>query len=282
MVRFKNFLSKNLENDVPSSLLPLLPRGYKRVGHIGIINLKSSLLPYATVICEKALTLASNVRSFAIASHVEGQFRNPSIQILAGDNSQITVHKENNCLFKLDATQIMFSSGNHFERKRMMQLTKPGEKILDMFCCVGNLSMPIARSRPDVRITGIELNPVAYKYLLETMKLNKVENRFEAIFGDNRKVDIPKGFFDRIIMGYFTVDDIQLKRALEALKPEGGVIHIHDVPQWGEKEMKERIITILSEMERKKLFFINKFLTKRIKWIAENTPHVVHDVEISN
>jgi tRNA wybutosine-synthesizing protein 2 len=244
--------------------------------------LKSPLLPYARIICKNALNQATNVKSFAIASHIKGEYRKPTIIILAGDESTVTIHKESGCLYKLDASEIMFSSGNHYERKRLLSLIKPRENILDMFCCVGNLSMLIACSRQDIRVTGIELNPVAYKYLLETIRLNSVKDRFTAIFGDNREVKIEKHSFNRVIMGYFTVDDLQLLKAIMALKPEGGILHIHDVPRWNDKTMKERMTNLVNELKDKNVLNIAKFSTRQIKWIAENVPHVVHDVEIEN
>lgn len=279
MTAFREALIKDLRGSISEPLLKLLPGGYKRIGHIGILNLKPELIKHARTICEVALSSTTNVESFAVSQAlIEGEFRKPSLKIEAGRKETETIHRENNCLFKLDAARIMFSSGNHSERIRMVKETSPGEKILDMFCCVGNLSIPVAVSLENVHVTGIEKNPGAYKYLEETIAINKVRNKFNAVLGDNREVRVEPLHFDRIIMGYFTVDDIQLIVALQAVKP-GGVIYVHDVPQWNPISMKNRVNKLIKETGLST--GISSFSSSHIKWIAEKTEHLVHDIVLN-
>jgi len=278
LTSFRETLISDLKGTIPEPLLKLLPGGYKRTGHIGILNLKPELNQHAKSICEAALRATTNVESFAVSQAlIGGEFRKPSIKIEAGKMETETIHRENNCLFKFDAARIMFSSGNHFERARMVEETLPGEKILDMFCCVGNLSMPVAVSVKNVHVTGIEKNPVAYEYLGKTIALNKVRDKFTAILGDNREILLKARHFDRIIMGYFTVDDEQLLVALQAVKP-GGTLHVHDVPQWNDVSMKERMNKLIEETGISSC--INNLSSRHVKWIAEKTEHVVHDVTL--
>ena len=51
-----------------------------------------------------------------------------------------------------DALKLTFSSGNHTERQRLINIVEEGEKIIDMFACVGNLSIPISVHHPESKV----------------------------------------------------------------------------------------------------------------------------------
>jgi tRNA wybutosine-synthesizing protein 2 len=144
--------------------------------------------------------------------------------VIAGAGGTQTLHRENGVLFSLDASQVMFSAGNLKERMRM-SLLGAGEYVVDMFAGIGYFSIPMAvHSRPD-RVLAIELNPVAFDYLRQNIKLNRVQEIVEPVQGDCAKVT-PKGEADRVVMGMVQVTDRYLQRGIVALRP-GGILHYH-------------------------------------------------------
>ena len=109
-----------------------------------------------------------------------------------------------------------------------------------MFSCVGQFALHIAKSA-EVEVTAIEINPEAYQFLLENIKLNEMENRVTALLGDCREVH-PKRIANRIVMGYLHNTIEYLPFALGTIVEDGGFIHMHmNVP---ESELTDIIVKI--------------------------------------
>lgn len=160
---------------------------------------------------------------------IKGQYRTPDREIIVGSCTE-TVHKENGCLFKMDATKVMFSKGNMAERT-LMSAYGDDETVVDMFAGIGYFTIPIATHANPEKIVSIEMNPMAYEYLLKNIKLNHAENIVEPRNGDCMDVT-PEGIADRVIMGYVGTTHKYLKPAINAVKSEGGVLHYHEtVPE---------------------------------------------------
>ena len=139
---------------------------------------------------------------------VKGKFRQPEkIEYLAGENNPIVEHREHGIRYIFDITKIMFSKGNLSERKYLATLVKEGEIIVDMFAGIGYFSLPIAKHSPVEKIYSIELNPDAYKVLVNNIKLNHFEEKIVPVHGDCRKevVRLSESGLraDRVIMGVF-------------------------------------------------------------------------------
>lgn len=276
------FLEINSSNSVELlKLVSFLPRSWKRIGTIAIISLKKQLLPYKYIIGESILELVKNNKIKTVmynVDYISGEYRKPSLEYLAGEETTITMHIESKTKFLIDISKIMFSAGNHYERLRMLEITPREQKntIVDMFACVGNLSLIIAKNRPLAKIIGIEKNPEAFKYLKESIKLNKLSN-YESILSDNRSKDIVKPFIaDRVILGYFVPDIEQIGIALTFLSKNGGILHIHDVIERnGTSEMLKIVETELHT--KRPDLTINKHEIIKIKSITKSRIHIVVD-----
>jgi tRNA wybutosine-synthesizing protein 2 len=203
------------------------------------------------------------------------ELRKPEIVYIVGDRKTITIHKEFNTKFKIDIDSITFSPGNKGERGHLIEITEDKEIICDMFACIGNLSLPITVNNPTVTIYGIELNKEAYEYLKENISMNRVEDRYSPILGDNRSVT-PKNIASRVLMGFFDIDTKQLEKAIEAIKEEGW-IHYHYTSSRGSKFQKENIFTELSKL---KGFKLEEIKTRRIKKFSPRLEHMCADVKI--
>lgn len=258
--------------DIPESEKKLLPSGWQVLGNIIIVSLRRELEFRKTEIGRALLSLYPKCRTVLLDRGINGRMRQPVREIIAGESAE-TIHKENGCLFKIDALKLMYSQGNLAERKRMGKLGK-NETIVDMFAGIGYFSIPMAVHSKPKRIYAIEINPVAFGYLKENIKLNGVEDIIEPVSGDCAAVT-PHGIADRVIMGYLDAHEY-LEQGIRALV-SGGILHYHEaVPEAVENRPVERI----TEAARKLGGKIEIIKTRRIKKYSPGVWHVVVDARV--
>jgi len=255
--------------------LKLLPSGFDRIGHVVILSLPSQLM-HKSVEIGQALLRLKGVRTVALKGGVAGRYRKPQLKIIAGERLTETVHREHSCTFKLDVSQVMFSVGNLYERGRVAKLVRSGETIVDLFAGVGQFSIPVAKHARPRKVYAVELNPIAYSYLCENIRLNRVGNVVEPLLGDCEEV-APRGVADRVIMGILHVTHGYLPLAMQVLKPSGGVIHYHEsVPS--KLRFGRPIERIIAAAAGRRVEILNKRLVKRY---APGVDHVVIDAKIT-
>ncbi|WP_456418634.1 tRNA(Phe) (4-demethylwyosine(37)-C(7)) aminocarboxypropyltransferase Taw2 [Methanocaldococcus infernus] len=240
---------------------------YQRVGDIVIVR-KDLTEEEIKKIVEK-----TKCKSIVKYVTISGEFRTQYIKLLYGEETE-TIHKEHGCLFKLDVSKIMWSQGNIKERERMAFISNKRETVIDMFAGIGYFTIPMAKhSKPF--IYAIEKNPVAYKYLCENIKLNKLKN-VAPILSDNREVKLGK-VADRIVMGYVHKTHKFLDKAFSFLK-DRGTIHYHEtVP---EKILEKRPIERVKFYAEKYGYKIIDYKIHKIKKYAPGVWHVVLDVHL--
>ncbi|UCE80311.1 MAG: class I SAM-dependent methyltransferase family protein [Methanobacteriota archaeon] len=211
--------------NVPDDLKYLLPDKWELLGDVLVIRIPNKLEPYEKAIAEtyaKVLGVKSVLRDMG---GVTGEFRTPVMKKILGSDT-VAVHKENGVLFKLDVSQIMFSSGNIDERMRASRIACDNEVVVDMFAGIGYFSIPIAVHQSPRRVIACELNPVAFAYLVENIDLNSVRETVEPIRGDNRNLE-GESIADRVFMGYVKTTHEYLRTAIRLIR-DGGVIHYHE------------------------------------------------------
>jgi tRNA wybutosine-synthesizing protein 2 len=247
--------------------------GWELIGDILIIDLPVELEDRKFEVGEKLHQIFPKVKSIARRKSIVGEVRRPNIELLYG-NSTETIHRENYCAFKIDISKVMFSAGNIEERRRMAFISGPDEVVVDMFAGIGQFSIPIARHSQPKKVYAIEKNPIAYKFLQENIRLNRLGN-VEAICGDCRDVS-PEGIADRVIMGYFFNPTEFLSTALKTLAGRG-VIHFHDLAKKEELPDRWKHISSLIEGRGYKATLTD---SKIVKSYAPKIWHVVFDIEI--
>ncbi|MDD3421543.1 MAG: class I SAM-dependent methyltransferase family protein [Methanocellales archaeon] len=261
-----------LANVLSRDELGKLPHGWHILGDIIIVNVPTALQKRKYEIGRALLELHPRCKTALMMKGVTGRYREPDVETIAGDDTY-TIHKENGCLFKLDASKIMFSKGNLEERKR---LSKFGQGIVvDMFAGIGYFSIPMAVHSNPKKVIAIEVNPIAYNYLCENIALNGVGDIVQPIYGDCLSVT-PAGVADRVIMGSFEAFHY-LKQGINALKPSG-ILHYHETTP--EKLVFERPIRRVLESAKKldrsaKIIGLNK-----IKKYSPGVWHVVVDAQV--
>ncbi|SIR90963.1 class I SAM-dependent methyltransferase [Natronorubrum thiooxidans] len=222
-----------------------------------------------------------------------GTYREPRTRLLAGVRDTETIHTEHGTRYGLDPSKVMFSPGNQAERARMGEHVAPDEHVFDMFAGIGYFTLPMARA--GAQVTATELNPTAFRYLLENAVLNDVADRVDAYLADCRDLagEIEA---DRIVMGYYGSADESdeagdangsahgtrtdeahefLPSALEALVP-GGIVHYHEATP--EPRLWERPIARLeaaAEAADRDLEILEK---RQVKSHSAGVAHVVVDV----
>jgi tRNA wybutosine-synthesizing protein 2 len=211
--------------DVPEALKRLLPAKWELVGDVVVLRLPARLEDFKREVAKAyARTLGAKCVLQDVGG-IQGELRTPRVQRLLGDDA-VTVHKENGVLFKLDMERIMFSSGNIDERVRASKLDCDGEVVVDMFAGIGYFSVPIAVHRSPERVVSCELNPVAFGYLVENVRLNGVEGTVDPVLGNNRELQ-GRSIADRIFMGYVKTTHEFLDVAYRLVR-SGGMVHYHE------------------------------------------------------
>ena len=253
---------------------------WKKIGDILIIddNFDLDLNDEKTL---KDLADRHNVKSIIKIEKIEGQKREPTIDILYGEDTE-TIHKENGCLFNLDLSKVMWAKGNNNERLRIAKLVQKDETVLDMFAGIGYFSIPIGVHSQAKQIYSIEINPNSYHFLKRNIELNKINkkagyDRMIPILGDCA-IEAPKYSADRVLMGYVKTTHHFLHPAMEAVK-DGGIIHYHEtVPdKLIETRPYERVKEMAWNCAEREVEVLN---IQRIKRYAPGVEHIVLDARI--
>jgi len=280
-MRLREKLRQMLQKELSNEELSLLPRGFQIIGSNVIIRLNEDILDKKELIGETYLRLLPRIRGVYLNSgRIEGRFREPEkIEFVTGKNNPEVIHKEHNVKYKFDLTKIMFSKGNINERKYLAQLVKKGEVIVDMFAGIGYFSLPIAKNAQPAKIYSIELNPLSYHYLVENVKLNKLEDIIVPIQG-NCKEKVPELYnsgirADRVIMGVFPAPKDYILEALLLLKDSETIYHYEGVA------LKKEMHLLFEEFNEiaKTQNLSCKLLEQRIvKSYGPHSYHVVIDI----
>lgn len=261
------------EVNIPSNLKKWLPRKWKIISDVLVLRLPDRLWQRRREVA-RAYAKVLRTKSVLHVDAIKGEFRNPECVLLYG-KSAVTTHRENGVLFRLDASKVMFSKGNTYERARIAKLVRTGERVLDMFAGIGYFSLPIAVHSSPAIAYACEKSPLTFRYLKENIKLNKVERVVVPVLCDSREFH-PETKCDRIIMGYLPEKGNWIDGRLAAWDfldtairnlsdSEGACVHLH----------------VLEKREAEPLKSISGLVTKNrrdVKSYAPSIWHVVYDL----
>jgi tRNA wybutosine-synthesizing protein 2 len=204
-----------------------MPNGYQRLGRVLIVRLPAGLARWGPTIGDAWRAELGVATVLARVGPVAGELRQPTVERLAGDDSETEV-VEHGIRWRFDAARILFAAGNRTERHRAGLLTRRGERVVDLFAGIGYFAIPAARLGGAARVLAVDKNPLAIRYLAENAALNGVADRVTAVLGDNRDVELPPHGADRVFLGYLPSAVPWVPRAL-ALVRAGGWLHVHAV-----------------------------------------------------
>ncbi|MBD3405614.1 MAG: hypothetical protein GF411_05710 [Candidatus Lokiarchaeota archaeon] len=270
-MRLRTYLERRLQGIIPNTAI--LPSGYHVVGHVILLHLNDSVAPYAKIIAEEILAFEKKAKTIAMkVGPTNGQMRKPQYKVIAGSCNTITTHTEAGVKFQIDPLRLTFSGGNMTERIRMGTITQSEETVLDMFACVGQFALHIAK-RAGANVTAIELNQDAFHFLKINTELNKLEDDMTIINGDCR-IASPLKSFNRVVMGYLHNTISYLPVAVDSLVPQGGIIHMHQSNPIHEIDSICNTINTIS-LEKAHNADIE---VREIKQYAPNIGHFVYDI----
>jgi len=288
-------LKEALKGVLEESELKKVVKSYDIIGDTILIRVHSDLESKRGIIAEALHKIYPHVRSIAavpLYAHTDRIYRTRDLEVIWGDENMETMHKESGCLFKVNPKRVFFSPRLSYERMRVASKVMAGETIINMFSGVGCFSIIIARMQPQTKIYSIDVNPYAYEYMNENVRLNRMEGRVIPILGDVREELKKSGLervADRVLMPLPEEAHSFLPLAVRALKLDkegaGGIIHYYDVST-GRKDDDlfvmpiKRVRGIISSVFGDSLRL--KIEEKRIvRSVAPRRYHVVLDLDLN-
>ncbi|MEM4570918.1 MAG: class I SAM-dependent methyltransferase family protein [Desulfurococcaceae archaeon] len=257
------------------------------IGDIALIRTPLGLEPLLLKpLAEEIIKRFPYVKSvWAAIPGIEGAYRLRKYIWLAGEQRSETVYKEHGCLFKVDINKVYISPSLNYEHIRIAKLVEPGEVVVNMFAGAGLFSIIIAKYSNPLKVYSIDINPDAYYYMVENIKLNRVEHVVEALLGDAKDVIMTKlrNVANRVLMPYPELALEYLAYALEALQGRRGYIHVylHVKTERGE-HWKHKALSIvdakLQEVGVRNYRILN---VRKIRNVGPRMHQVVVDVHMS-
>ncbi|NPA98401.1 MAG: class I SAM-dependent methyltransferase family protein [Crenarchaeota archaeon] len=213
---------------------------------------------------------------------VSGPYRLRPYVHLAGEKRSETIYKEHGCLFKIDITKVYVSPTLNYEHRRIASLVQPREIITNMFAGAGFFSIIAAKLSRPKKVYSIDINPDAYHYMVENVRLNKVEDIVEPILGDAAKIIMERlrNTSDRVLMPYPELAIDYLKYAVQALRSKGWIhvyLHIEADRDENPYEMARGIV----ENKLEKLVERYRFGTiRKVRTVKPRTYQIVVDAYV--
>ncbi len=254
----------------------LLPDRWERLGRVLLIRVPGGL---AEREAEMAGMYARVLRVGAVMAEegpVTGVARRPSVRLRWGEGT-VTVHREHGVEYEFDTARQMFSKGNVGERLRMGRTVRDGETVVDMFAGIGYFTLPMAVLGSPRMVHAAEIDTEAHGYLTSNVGRNGVEDVVRPLLGDCREV-VPRGVADRVVMGYVGGTEGFLDVAMEALGPDGGVVHLHE--KYGIEEVPERPMAAVEAAAADAGRSARLLSWREVKSYAPAIVHAVVDVEV--
>ncbi|KJA28410.1 hypothetical protein HYPSUDRAFT_62040 [Hypholoma sublateritium FD-334 SS-4] len=170
---------------LPEKLREGAPTGFAMTGHIAHVNLNDEYLPYKHIIGQ--LILDKNKRVTTVVNKlnmIDNQFRFFKMELIAGEPQYVVEHREADCTFTFDFTEVYWNSRLHTEHERLVELFKPEDVIADVFAGVGPFAVPAAKK--GCAVLGNDLNPNSAKYLAQNVEDNRVTDLVRVSCEDGR------------------------------------------------------------------------------------------------
>ena len=267
-----------------SSLLDSLPKRWEKFADVALLPRTAFTEEGWNVVRGPELwsTIASalKVKRVGVIGEIVGEKRESTVKLLHGEDDWV-VRRENGIDYGYNFTQCMFSAGNVNERRRMGEVARIGETVVDLFSGIGYYTLPMLVNSQVNHVHCCEWNPVAVKALELSLDRNNVANRCTIHEGDNRlTAPYLSGQADRVILGLLPTAEGGFELAINCLKKIGGCLHIHGIaPASDHNSWVDETITKLSNLNHD--FSIAETSQVRVKSYAPHWDHIVLDVNLS-
>ncbi|MCW4015306.1 MAG: class I SAM-dependent methyltransferase family protein [Candidatus Bathyarchaeota archaeon] len=256
------------------------------VGDIAIIRVPEPLEHHSRLVAKAVMNTHREVKSvWRQVSSVSGDYRLRSLEFVLGEKTTKTHYKEHGCIYKTDLKKAYFSPRLSYERLRIAKLVQMGEVVVNMFAGVGCYSMSIAKHSKPKKVYSIDVNPSAFQYLQENIRLNRAEKTVIPLQGDAKAMTENKlqNIADRVIMPLPELAYEYLDCALLALKPQGGWIHYYNF-EYANKNENPVHKTEAKVLEKLRLLCTecNVYFGRIVRPIGPRWYQVVLDIHVQN
>ncbi len=200
------------------------------IGDIAVIRKPPDVdLEILRILANELMRRLKYVKSvWAAVTPVAGTYRVREYVHLAGEERSETTYREHGCVFRVDIREVYISPVLNYEHIRVAKKVGRGEYVINMFAGVGLFSIIIAKHAAPSKVISIDINPTAYRLMVENIRLNKVDGVVEAVLGDACEiVKKYRGMADRVLMPLPELSVRCLPQAIEALKDKG-VVHVYE------------------------------------------------------
>lgn len=221
-VNFMDYLEDKISKKEAENIV----KSFDIIGDIVILEIPEELDDKKTVIGAAVLKFTKRRSVYCKKSKIKGVTRIRDLEYLAGVDDLETIHKEYGIRFKLNPSTVYFSPRLATERSRIVDQVKNNEIIIDFFAGIGSFPISIAHVKK-VKIYSVDINPEAYRYMNENIKLNRLVGEVIPVEGDIRKVISELPMADRILMNLPGTAKDFLDIAVSHLK-EGGVLNYYE------------------------------------------------------
>ena len=263
---------------IPKKLKSSLPTSYDIIGNIIVVKLREELIDYKKEIGNSLLRTNKNIETVCLTKPVKGELRTRDIEIIAGKNYTKTTHKEYGLKLDVDVSKTYFTPRLATERKRVADLVKKDEIVVDMFAGVAPFSIMIAKFANPKIVIAIDKNKDASYFAKNNIRINNVLDKVEFINSDAKKVDeilLKKGLrADRIIMNLPFSSYSFFKYALSIMK-NICMIHYYEIIK--EEKISIRLNDLKKIAEKNDILLIN-INTRKIKTYAPREFYIGIDI----
>lgn len=104
---------------------------------------------------------------------IDNTFRFFKMEVLAGEPDFVATVKESGCTFTFDFSKVYWNSCLSTEHRRVVELLRKEDVVLDVFAGVGPFAVPAAKCK-GCTVHANDLNPHSYQYLQENVRTNRV------------------------------------------------------------------------------------------------------------
>ena len=276
-------------HDINADVLECLPTKWERLGSLVLLPHETMMLPPWQALSDHAacdslwkhMAAALKADSLGIQQPIANDtYRSSQVQMLLGTPEVRFL--DHGITYIFDASKVMFSSGNVTERRRIGGMDMHDETVVDAYAGVGYYTLPMLMLAGAAHVHACEINPASVKGLRAAAKANGVEARLTVHEGDNAvSLNELNGVADRCHLGLLPSSEPVWEACLLALKPTGGMLHVHMNVE--EERIEDWISTTVKRfedlVERHGLNVdVEARHLERVKWFAPRVRHVVLDL----
>ncbi|CAJ0590715.1 unnamed protein product [Cylicocyclus nassatus] len=165
--------------------------------------------------------------------------RTPHVDLLYGPHGWVEHVDDHGIRFIYDASKRVFNNKKVPEMQRISEWDCHGETVVDMYAGLGYYSLRFLVCCGAKQVISIDWSDDMCEALKRTAEANNVQDRMVIIEGDSRRVT-PCSVADRVFLGLIPSCRAHWLTACKALRPEGGMLHIHEVLDVSNREIPKK------------------------------------------